>query len=151
MDSEETLIELRREYPDPIDDVWSALTESDRTARWIGTWTGEPGVGNTIMLLMTAEEGSEPAPGVIRECDPPKRLVMDLENPSEPTTWRVELTLTPQGSGTVLDFVHRMPKPDWDTSDIAKGWHFYLDRLGAALSDEPVPEWDGYTPPSLEA
>ena len=29
---------LRREWPDPIDDVWSALTESERTARWIGTW-----------------------------------------------------------------------------------------------------------------
>ncbi|MFD6066605.1 SRPBCC family protein [Amycolatopsis lurida] len=150
MDNEETRIELRREYPDPIEDVWSALTEAERTARWIGTWTGEAGVGNTIMLSMTAEEGSEPGPAVIRECDPPKRLVMDLHNTGEPT-WRVELTLTPRGDGTVLDFVHRMPKPDWDTSDIAKGWHFYLDRLGASLAGEPVPEWDTYTPPSLEA
>lgn len=150
MDNEETRIELRREYPDPIEDVWSALTDPERTARWIGTWTGETGVGNTIMLSMTAEEGSEPGPAVIRECDPPKRLVMDLHNTGEPT-WRVELTLTPRGEGTVLDFVHRMPKPDWDTSDIAKGWHFYLDRLSASLAGEPVPEWDGYTPPSLEA
>ncbi|MGY6653117.1 SRPBCC family protein [Amycolatopsis sp. TRM77291] len=150
MDNEETRLELRREYPDPIEDVWSALTESERTARWIGTWTGEAGVGNTIMLSMTAEEGSEPGPAVIHECDPPKRLVMDLHNTGEPT-WRVELTLTPRGEGTVLDFVHRMPKPDWDTSDIAKGWHFYLDRLGASLAGEPVPEWDGYTPPSLES
>ncbi|RSN61092.1 hypothetical protein DMH01_17810 [Amycolatopsis sp. WAC 04182] len=150
MDNEETRIELRREYPDPIEDVWSALTESERAARWIGTWTGEAGVGNTIMLSMTAEEGSEPGPAVIRECDPPKRLVVDLHNTGEPT-WRVELTLTPHGEGTVLDFVHRMPRPDWDTSDIAKGWHFYLDRLGAALAGEPVPGWDTYTPPSLEA
>ncbi|WP_414938944.1 SRPBCC family protein [Amycolatopsis sp. cmx-11-51] len=150
MDSEKTRLELRREYPDPIEDVWSALTESDRTARWIGTWTGEAGVGNTIMLLMTAEKDSEPAPAVVRECDPPKRLAMDLINPGEPT-WRVVLTLTPQGSGTVLDFVHLMPKSEWDTSDIMKGWHFYLDRLGAALLGEPVPEWETYTPPSLDA
>ena len=34
------LVVLRREWPDPIDDVWSALTESERTARWIGTYTG---------------------------------------------------------------------------------------------------------------
>ncbi|MEV6911974.1 SRPBCC family protein [Amycolatopsis sp. NPDC051071] len=147
MDSEETLLELRREYPDPIDDVWSALTESDRMARWIGTWTGEAGVGNTIMLLMTAEEGSEPGPAVIRECDPPKRLVVELDVPGQPA-WRIELTLTPRGAGTVLDFAHRMPKSEWDASDILKGWHFYLDRLGAALIGEPVPQWDTYTPPA---
>ncbi|MFD5090140.1 SRPBCC family protein [Amycolatopsis thailandensis] len=150
MDNDVTRLELRREYPDPIEDVWSALTESDRTARWIGPWTGEAGVGNTIALSMTAEEGSEPSHAVIRECDPPKRLVMDLQNKEEPT-WRVELTLTPRGEGTVLDFVHLMPKTDWDTSDILKGWHFYLDRLSASLVGEPVPEWDGYTPPTLEA
>ncbi|WP_410657745.1 SRPBCC family protein [Amycolatopsis sp. lyj-112] len=147
MNNEETRLELRREYPDPIDDVWSALTESERMARWIGTWTGAAGVGNTIMLLMTAEEGSEPNPAVIRECDPPKRLVVDLDNPGQPM-WRVELTLTPQGAGTVLDFVHLMPASDWDTSDIRKGWHFYLDRLGASLIGEPVPQWDTYTAPA---
>ncbi|MEV7548038.1 SRPBCC family protein [Amycolatopsis sp. NPDC089917] len=150
MDNDTTRLELRREYPDPIEDVWSALTESDRTARWIGPWTGEAGVGNTIALSMTAEEGSEPSHAVIRECDPPKRLVMDLQNKEEPT-WRVELTLTSRGDGTVLDFVHLMPETDWDTSDILKGWHFYLDRLSASLVGEPVPEWDGYTPPTLEA
>ncbi|WP_037319645.1 SRPBCC family protein [Amycolatopsis orientalis] len=150
MDKNETRLELRREFPGPVEDVWSALTDSERTARWLGTWTGETGVGNTIMLLMTAEEGAEPAPAVIRECDPPKRLAIDLATPGEPI-WHVELTLTPQGSGTVLDFVHRMPEPEWDTSDIAKGWHFYLDRLGASLAGEPVPGWDTYTPPTLEA
>ncbi|MER7862849.1 SRPBCC family protein [Amycolatopsis japonica] len=150
MDNDVTRLELRREYPDPIEDVWSALTEPARTARWIGPWTGEAGVGNTIMLTMTAEEGSEPGPAVIRECDPPKRLVMDLGVTDQPA-WRVELTLTERGEGTVLDFVHLLPETEWDTSDIVKGWHFYLDRLGASLVGDPVPEWDTYTPPSLEA
>src|SRR4029078_7277277 len=26
----------------PIEDVWAAVTEPDRLARWIGTWTGDP-------------------------------------------------------------------------------------------------------------
>ena len=29
-------LEFRRSWPDPIDDVWAALTEPDRMARWIG-------------------------------------------------------------------------------------------------------------------
>ena len=37
VDAEGRVVVLRREWPDPIDDVWSALTESERTARWIGT------------------------------------------------------------------------------------------------------------------
>ena len=43
VDAEGRVVVLRREWPDPIDDVWSALTESERTARWIGTWTGRGG------------------------------------------------------------------------------------------------------------
>ena len=38
-DDGRTLV-LHREYPDPIGEVWAALTESDRLARWIGTHSG---------------------------------------------------------------------------------------------------------------
>ncbi len=27
-------LEFRRSWPDPVEDVWSALTEPDRLARW---------------------------------------------------------------------------------------------------------------------
>ena len=37
-------LEFRRSWPDPIDDVWSALTEPDRLARWIGRYEGERAV-----------------------------------------------------------------------------------------------------------
>ena len=36
-------LEFRRSWPDPIEDVWPALTEPDRLARWIGTYEGERG------------------------------------------------------------------------------------------------------------
>src|SRR3954470_20789062 len=31
-----------REFRAPIEDVWAAVTERERLARWIGTWTGDP-------------------------------------------------------------------------------------------------------------
>src|SRR5687767_4264929 len=45
-------LEFRRSWPDPIDDVWSALTEPDRLARWIGVYEGERRVGGTGTFAM---------------------------------------------------------------------------------------------------
>ena len=39
---------IRRTFRAPIEDVWASVTESERTARWFGSWTGEPGPGRTI-------------------------------------------------------------------------------------------------------
>ena len=50
-----TAMVLRRHYSDPVEDVWAAITESDRLARWIGTWTGEPREGGTVSFTMTGE------------------------------------------------------------------------------------------------
>ena len=31
-----------RTFQAPIEDVWAAITEPQRLARWIGTWSGDP-------------------------------------------------------------------------------------------------------------
>jgi uncharacterized protein YndB with AHSA1/START domain len=142
---------LRREWPDPIDDVWSALTESERTARWIGTWTGrgeEAGV-STVEFTMTGEvdAGGEVAPPVtvtIVECDPPRRLVLDIPEGEGPP-WRVAVTLSEERDRTVLLFEQRVVG-DLSTADVHAGWNWYLDRLGAALHGEPMPSWTAYAP-----
>jgi uncharacterized protein YndB with AHSA1/START domain len=38
---------LIRRFRAPIEDVWASITESDRTARWFASWTGDaaPGAG----------------------------------------------------------------------------------------------------------
>ena len=39
-------LEFHRSWPDPVEDVWSALTEPDRLARWIGNYQGERAAGD---------------------------------------------------------------------------------------------------------
>lgn len=34
-----TVLVFERTFHAPIEDVWAAVTESDRLARWIGVWT----------------------------------------------------------------------------------------------------------------
>jgi uncharacterized protein YndB with AHSA1/START domain len=142
------LVVLRREWPDPIDDVWSALTESERTARWIGTWDGR--TETTVQFTMTGEvdAGGEVAPPVtvtIVECDPPRRLVLDIPGDGGPP-WRVAVTLTEEAGRTVLLFEQRVIE-GVTPADVEAGWSWYLDRLGAVLHDAPMPTWTDYYPP----
>lgn len=136
-------LEFVRSYDDPIADVWSALSDPDRTARWFGRWTGDPASGS-VDVTMAAEEGAPSQAVAILVCDPPHRLV--VETGSGDGVWRLDVTLSAQADETTLRFVQRLSEP-YDASSIGPGWHFYLDRLGAVLNGRDVPDdFDAYYP-----
>lgn len=66
-DEEGMRLEFIRTYDDPVDEVWSALTEPDRVARWIGALSGDPAAG-TVELVMSEEDGATPQIVTILEC-----------------------------------------------------------------------------------
>ena len=37
---------VTRTFHAPIEDVWAAVTEPERLARWLGTWSGDPAIGH---------------------------------------------------------------------------------------------------------
>lgn len=143
---------LHRDYPDPIEDVWAAVTESDRLGRWIGTYTGRGRPGGTVEFVLTgeADAGGDVAPPVtvtVHECEAPRRLVVDIpESPQR--SWRVELDLTPSGSGTALVFTQDLVE-GMNPAHIEAGWNWYLDRLEASLHESPMPDWANYAPAGL--
>ena len=47
----ETFLVFERTFRAPIEDVWAAVTESDRLARWIGEWTGDPSTGSVTFRM----------------------------------------------------------------------------------------------------
>jgi uncharacterized protein YndB with AHSA1/START domain len=65
-----------------IDDVWSALTEPERLARWYGEIGGELRVGGAFRARLHASgwEGT----GRVEECEPPRRLLVVTKEPDEP-------------------------------------------------------------------
>lgn len=143
-DEEGVRLEFLRTYDEPVDDVWSALTEPDSVGRWIGTLSGDPTTG-TVELQMSEEDGSTPERLTILECEPPTRLVVDLPSP-DGDTWRLSVWLREDDGVTTLAFTHRLAPP-YDASNIGPGWHFYLDRLAAVLAHTEVPvTWDDYFP-----
>ena len=137
-------LEFRRSWPDPIEDVWSALTEPDRLARWIGVYEGERRPGGTGTFVMTHEEGEHTGePATIVECDPPRRLVIEWEQENA-ENWRIDLDLRAEEGRTHLRFVQVFPA-DADVTDFAMGWHWYLDKLDAEVSGRPAPsDWESF-------
>jgi uncharacterized protein YndB with AHSA1/START domain len=143
-DGDGVRLRYQRRYPVPVEELWAAVTEPERLAGWIGTWTGDPVVGGTVDFTMLAEGETEPEPVTICECAPPHRLVVDWPVPDH-ALWRVEVTLTGQGAESELLFVHRLSEPE-ALGDVGPGWQYYLDRLGAALTGGPMPDWGDYYP-----
>lgn len=134
-------LELSRTLQAPIDEVWAALTESKRTGRWIGTWSGEAGPGRTVDFIMTAEGVAEPSPVTITACEPPHFLALDMRSPGG--TWRVRVELIEEEGVTTALFNHDLGEED-DVSDIGPGWEYYFDRLIAAETGGGMPDWETY-------
>lgn len=133
---------LERTFHAPIDDVWASVTEPERLDRWIGTWAGEAGVGRTVSFTMNAEEEAVAEDATIVECEPPRRLVVDLASPGD-APWRLSLDLAEADGLTTLTFA-QVVTDGIDVGDVGPGWEFYLDRLVAARTGHPLPTFDPY-------
>ena len=102
-----SVLTITREFRAPIEDVWASVTESERLARWIGTFTGDPASGR-VAFLMTAEGATEPEDMEIRECDPPRVLRVTSHVGEE--QWHLDLVLEERDGVTTLTFA----QPDID-------------------------------------
>lgn len=121
-------LHVDRTFQAPIEDVWAAITEPERLARWLGTWRGDPTEGR-VMFRMTFEEGDAEQEMEIRECRPPFRLAVTSQVGEQ--AWYLDADLSERDGVTTLSF----SQPDVDADDapsIGPGWEYYLDRLVAA-------------------
>lgn len=134
---------LTRTFRAPIDDVWASITESERTARWFASWTGEPGPGKTIRYRMTQEEDMSEADMRIDACEPPTRLAVSTVD--EYGAWHLEARLAETEGVTTLTFVQHLT-PDVDLGEVGPGWEYYLDLLVATRDGTTPPNFDDYFP-----
>jgi uncharacterized protein YndB with AHSA1/START domain len=138
-----TQLIIERSFEADIEDVWMSVTDSASLARWIGPWEGDAGPGKTVRMQMAYEQDAPWADVTIEVCDPPHRLLVITKDAAG--TWKLELSLSRRGRSTLLTFVQH----DIDAAsagDFGPGWEYYLDRLVAARSGSPLPEFADYYP-----
>jgi uncharacterized protein YndB with AHSA1/START domain len=98
------VVRLEDRFHTDIDDLWSALTDPDRLARWLGEVEGDLRHGGEFRARYFAS-GWE---GTVRVevCEPPRRLLILTKSADQPE--RVfEVTLTAADDQTILVIEHR--------------------------------------------
>ncbi len=135
---------LTRTFQAPVEDVWAALTESERLGRWFATWTGDPSTGQ-VQVRWEFEEDVPEETYVIEACEAPHRLRVRnvAEDPGQ--VWTLDLRLREEAGLTVLDFAQVLTAT-LPVTEVGPGWEYYLDRLSHSVSTGEVSArgWDGY-------
>jgi uncharacterized protein YndB with AHSA1/START domain len=132
-----------RTFRAPIEDVWASITESERTARWWGPWTGEPGAGRTIRYTMAFEAEGPASEMLIEACEPPRHLSVRAIN--DYGDWRLEAHLSESGGVTELRFTQHLDDKT-NIGDVGPGWEYYLDNLVASRTGDKLPDFNDYYP-----
>lgn len=127
-------VRFARRYAVSRSELWNAITEPDRLARWAFRGEFEPRTGGRVSFDLGEAGALE---GTIMEWDKPSVLEYEWAMDSE-TSWRVrfELSDTSDG-GTLLTFYHLLP--DAAQPEFAAGWHWHLDRLSIHLAGSEPP------------
>lgn len=143
-DDEGMRLEFVRTFPDPIERVWAAVTDPDELAAWFGTWRGDPSTGTVEVCSIEGDGTFKPAE--IVHCQKPRALSIVLPSPDGP--WPLSVALSEADGVTTMVFAHQLAEP-YDATSVGPGWHYYMDRLAAAVSGNTMPEgadWPLYEP-----
>ncbi len=93
------IVRLEDRFDTDMDDLWSALTDPHRLARWLGEVEGDlrPGGQFRARYFASGWEGT----GRVELCEPPQRLRMRTKSADEPDGV-IEVTLTADADQTIL-------------------------------------------------
>jgi uncharacterized protein YndB with AHSA1/START domain len=94
------VVRMEDRYDTDIDDLWSALTDPRRLARWLGEVEGDLRLGGEFRARFFASgwEGT----GRVEACEPPRRLLLLTKGLDEPYELVIEATLAADGDQTIL-------------------------------------------------
>ena len=141
----ESLIEHEIRVAASPETVFAYFTDPAKMVQWMGTEaTLDPRPGGVCRINPS---GQEVMLGEFLEVDPPHRLVLTWGWEREmfatpPQSTLVEVSLTPDGEGTIVQLVHRRLQATAVAVHRA-GWEHYLPRLALAASgrDAGVDPW----------
>lgn len=128
-------VRMEDRFDTGIADLWSAITDPERVARWIAVVTGDFRVGGEVHARFTSNwEG----PMRIEVCEAPHRLVLAGAGDDKTV---IEAVLTEDGDGTRL-VVEDRGLPLADAPYHAAGWQVHLEDLDAHLAGRAASDWE---------
>jgi uncharacterized protein YndB with AHSA1/START domain len=131
------VVHMEDTYATNAADLWSALTNPARLARWIANVDGDLRLGGEFRASFTSGWDGQ---GRVDVCDPPKRLLVTTwSDDDEPTV--MEAVLTPEGGRTHL-VIEERGLPLENVAFHGAGWQAHVEDLAAHLAGSPASEWE---------
>ena len=94
------VVRMEDRFDTDIDDLWSALTDPGRLARWLGEFEGDLRLSGEFRARFFASgwEGT----GRVNACEPPRHLLVVTKHARQADEHVIEATLTADGNHTIL-------------------------------------------------
>jgi uncharacterized protein YndB with AHSA1/START domain len=124
-------------YETGADDLWSALTDPERLARWVARVEGDLRLGGEFRASFTS---SWEGPGRVEVCDPPRRLLLTME-PGAADSTVIEAVLTPEGEDRTRLVIEERGLPVPEFVNHGAGWQAHVEDLTAYLAGREPVDW----------
>ena len=142
------VVRIEDRFDTDIEDVWSALTDPSRLARWYGEVEGDLRLGGEYRARLFASgwEGT----GRVEACEPPQRLLVRIQDADEPGENVIEAMLTADGDDTIVVWEER-GMPLELLSAYGAGVQIHVEDLADHLAgrerrDDTKARWDELHP-----
>lgn len=154
------VVRIEDRYDTDIDDLWSAITNPARLARWHGQVQGDLRPGGEFRIYLEANDIE--STGRVVACEPPRRLVVTTRETDEsyrrgqgvpPFDAVQEITLTADGDQTIL-VIEVTGMPLDKIAFYGAGWQIHAEHLAAHIHGgapgDVEARWGELVPPYQE-
>lgn len=154
------VVRIEDRYDTTIDDLWAAITDPARLARWYGEIDGDLRPGGKFRTYQASNDLE--STGQVEACEPPQRLRITSRETDEsyqrgegvpPYDGIIEATLTADGDQTVL-VIETRGMPLDKIAFYGAGWQIHAENLAAYLAGRQPADtearWAELVPPYQE-
>ena len=154
------VVRIEERYDTDIDDLWGAITDPSRLARWYGEIEGDLRPGGEFHEYLPAADLR--AVGRVEACEPPRRLRVVSRETDEsfeqgegvpPFDGTIEATLTADGDQTLL-VIEAGGMPRDKVAFYGVGWQVHAENLAAYVAGQAPGDdearWGELVPPYQE-
>ncbi|WP_431801958.1 SRPBCC domain-containing protein [Microbacterium sp. bgisy203] len=120
-------------YATDADDLWQAITDRARLARWMADYSGDLRLGGSWEVASDDDPGTSWGRGTVTACDAPRSFTTTWHATGEDETELV-VRLEPAEGGTRLVLEHSGIQSIF----YGAGWQTYLERLADDLAGRAV-------------
>lgn len=130
------VVRMEGRYDTGIDDLWSALTEPQRLARWLAAVDGDLRPGGEFGATFTSSWAGR---GRVDVCQPPQRLLVTM-SPGQDDETVIVAELVADGAQTILVLEER-GLPLEEIAVHGAGWQVHAEDLATHLSGRERTDW----------